>query len=380
MKMVRKTIILTSILSKVIGKPHTNLLTRTMATNQDDVLFETINNAGVITLNRPKALNSLNLSMVDKLLPTLEEWQSQKSFVLVKGVGEKSFCAGGDVRAIAEAGLRGEKLGHVFFRKEYTMNGLIGTYKIPYIAFIDGIVMGGGVGISIHGHYRICTERTLYAMPETAIGLFPDVGGSYVLPRMEGKLGYFLALTGTRLKGSDVLRAGIATHYIESKDLKNLESNLLKCKDRKCIDETLNSMCVKNIKEFSLKPNMDKINKCFAGKTMEEVMSLLEQDGSDFAKSTIKTLSKMSPTSMKVSLKLLQMGASLNLQECLRNEYRVAVACLVNHDFFEGVRALLIDKDKNPKWKPPTLKEVSNELVDSFFATLPENEELRHKL
>ncbi|KRT81576.1 hypothetical protein AMK59_6138 [Oryctes borbonicus] len=380
MKMLKKTIILTSIFSKAIGKSHTNLLTRTMATTQDDVIFETVNNVGVITLNRPKALNSLNLSMVEKLLPTLNEWQGKKSFVIIKGVGEKSFCAGGDVRAIAEAGRRGEKLGHDFFKKEYTMNGLIGSYKIPYIAFIDGIVMGGGVGISIHGHYRICTERTLYAMPETAIGLFPDVGGSYVLPRMQGKLGYFLALTGIRLKGSDVLKAGIGTHYVESKDLKDLETNLLKCRDRKCIDETLNNMCIKNIKEFSLSPNMDTINKCFAGNTMEDIILLLEKDGSDFAKNTIKMLNKMSPTSMKVSLKLLQMGASMNLHDCLRNEYRVAVACLANHDFFEGVRALLIDKDKNPKWKPPTLREVSNELVDSFFATLPENEELRHKL
>lgn len=309
-----------------------------MATNkQDDVIFETINNVGVMTLNRPKALNSLNLSMVDKILPTLNEWQNQKSFVLVKGAGEKAFCAGGDVRALVEASLRGESLGRIFFRKEYTMNGLIGTYKIPYVALIDGIVMGGGVGISIHGSYRVCTERTLYAMPETAIGLFPDVGGSYVLPRMQGKLGIFLALTGTRLKGSDVLKAGVATHYIESKDIKNLEQSLLTCKDDKCIKETLDRVCVQNIKEFSLQPYLETINKCFAGNTMEEIMSLLEKDGSDFAKNTIKTLSHMSPTSMKVSLKLLQMGSKKNsLLDCLEVEYRVAVACLANHDFIEG--------------------------------------------
>lgn len=307
-----------------------------MATSQDDVIFETINNVGVITLNRPKALNALNLSMIDKILPTLTQWEKEKSFVLIKGAGEKAFCAGGDVKAIAEAIPKGERLGHVFFKKEYTTNGLIGHYKIPYVAFIDGIVMGGGVGLSIHGHYRVCTERSLYAMPETAIGLFPDVGGSYVLPRMQGKLGVYLALTGTRLKGSDLLHAGIATHYIESKNIRNLEENLLKCKDHNSIKDTLGKLCSKDAKEFSLKPNLEQISKCFSGNTMEEIISYLEKDGSDFAKKTIKILNQMSPTSLKVSLKLLQMGGTMNLQECLQNEYRVAVACLANHDFFEG--------------------------------------------
>ncbi|KAK9702965.1 Enoyl-CoA hydratase/isomerase [Popillia japonica] len=371
--MVRKTFILTSIFNKVTTiRPSYNLL-RTMATNkQDDVIFETINNVGVMTLNRPKALNSLNLSMVDKILPTFET---------INNVGVMTLNRPKALNSLNLSMGRAKKHFVPVEMKEYTMNGLIGTYKIPYVALIDGIVMGGGVGISIHGSYRVCTERTLYAMPETAIGLFPDVGGSYVLPRMQGKLGIFLALTGTRLKGSDVLKAGVATHYIESKDIKNLEQSLLTCKDDKCIKETLDRVCVQNIKEFSLQPYLETINKCFAGNTMEEIMSLLEKDGSDFAKNTIKTLSHMSPTSMKVSLKLLQMGSKKNsLLDCLEVEYRVAVACLANHDFIEGVQALLIRKDKNPKWNPPTLKDVSDSHVDSFFANLPENEELRHKL
>lgn len=163
-----------------------------MSTVEDDVLFESVNNNGIIILNRPKALNSLNLSMVRKLLPTLKAWESEKNLVLVKGVGEKAFCAGGDVRAVVQDIMKGGNLGQIFFREEYTMNGLIGSYKIPYIALIDGIVMGGGVGLSVHGRYRIATERTLFAMPETKIGLFPDVGGTYFLPRLQGKLGTYL--------------------------------------------------------------------------------------------------------------------------------------------------------------------------------------------
>lgn len=181
-----------TILFRVQRQTLLKLKPRNMSTVEDDVLFESVNNNGIIILNRPKALNSLNLSMVRKLLPTLKAWESEKNLVLVKGVGEKAFCAGGDVRAVVQDIMKGGNLGQIFFREEYTMNGLIGSYKIPYIALIDGIVMGGGVGLSVHGRYRIATERTLFAMPETKIGLFPDVGGTYFLPRLQGKLGTYL--------------------------------------------------------------------------------------------------------------------------------------------------------------------------------------------
>lgn len=173
-----------------------NVSFRNMSSSTDSVLFETINKAGIVTLNRPKALNALNLEMVNEMYPTLRKWETQKKLVIVKGTGEKAFCAGGDVRAVTEAAKAGEKLGENFFRAEYQINRLIGNYSIPYIAFIDGITMGGGLGISVHGQYRIATERTMIAMPETQIGLFPDVGGTFFLPRLAGNLGLYLGLTG----------------------------------------------------------------------------------------------------------------------------------------------------------------------------------------
>lgn len=307
-----------------------------MSSDQNDVLFEEINGKGVLTLNRPKQLNALNLSMVEKILPMLHKWEKDKSMVIVKGTGDKAFCAGGDVRAVCEAGRSGLRLGHDFFRKEYMMNGLIGTYNIPYVALIDGIVMGGGVGMSVHGHYRVATERTLFAMPETIIGLFPDVGGSYFLPRLGGKLGTYLALTGERLRGSDVLKAGIATHYCSSSKLNDLEKDILKANNEQELKDILNKYNEKNLPEFALAQHLDKINSYFSGNSVESILKKLESDHSDWAKKTCDTLLKMSPTSLKVSLKEIELGSNMTLQECLQMEYRIAVGCLSNKDFYEG--------------------------------------------
>lgn len=310
---------------------------KAMSSDANDVIIENYGDKGLITLNRPKALNALNLSMVNKILPVLQQWEREKQCVIIKGAGEKAFCAGGDVRAVVEEGRKGNlKLGHEFFRKEYTVNGVIGAYQIPYIAIIDGIVMGGGVGLSIHGGYRIGTERTLFAMPETQIGLFPDVGGSYFLPRLSGKLGFYLALTGYRLRGADVLLAGIATHYVESAKLKELEHALLKCSNEQNIKDTLDKFSVPVTDEFSLSLYIDKINKCFSASSVQEILNNLENDGSEWAVSTIKLLNKMCPTSLKVTLKELILGSNMNLHECLQMEYRLAVASLANTEFYEG--------------------------------------------
>lgn len=318
-------------------KVNFTVLARKMSIEESDVLFKEVHDKGIIILNRLKALNSLNLSMVNKIYPILSEWETKKKLVIVKGAGEKAFCAGGDVKAIIEAGFKGNKqLGRDFFKNEYKTNGLIGSYKIPYIALIDGIVMGGGVGLSVHGQYRIATERTLFAMPETQIGLFPDVGGSYFLPRMPGQLGLYLALTGIRLKGSDVFKAGIATHYVNSKDLNDLELALLECTNDQDIKNVLLKFSVKESPDFSLKPVLDQINTCFSPQTIEEIISRLKADGSNWAQDTLKILSKMSPTSMKVTLKELEIGKKLTLDECLKMEYNLAVNCLENKDFYEG--------------------------------------------
>ncbi|NXQ09649.1 HIBCH protein, partial [Peucedramus taeniatus] len=343
-----------------------------------EVLLEKKGGAGIITLNRPKALNALNLPMIQKIYPQIKTWeQDPETFlIIIKGTGGKAFCAGGDIRAITEAGKVGDKLIQDFFMGEYRLNNAIGTCKKPYVALIDGITMGGGVGVSVHGHFRVATEKTVFAMPETAIGLFPDVGGGYFLPRLSGKIGYYLALTGCRLKGRDVLKVGIATHFVESEKLPALEKELiaLKSPSKEKIADLLNSYHMKctidQEKEFSLDEHMEKINSLFSANSMEEIVKKLKQDGSPFAMKQLETINKMSPTSLKLTLRQLREGASMSLQEVLRMEYRLSQACMKGHDFYEGVRAVLIDKDQSPKWKPAALEEVSDEYVDNCFKPL----------
>ncbi|KAG8229678.1 hypothetical protein J437_LFUL010267 [Ladona fulva] len=352
---------------------------RCLSSSTDEVIFQTKNKIGIVTLNRPKALNALNLSMIRKIHPLLKEWENEMSMVIIKGSGDKAFCAGGDVRAVTEAGKKGESLTKDFFREEYMLNSLIGTYHIPYVAFIHGITMGGGVGLSVHGQYRVATEKTLFAMPETAIGLFPDVGGSYFLPRMGGKLGLYLALTGHRLKGIDVLRAGVATHYVDSSRLQDLEKDLVQSKNPESeVPQILRKYTNEHDKgqPFSLQPHVEKINKYFSATSVEGIFQALEKDSSEWSQQTLKTLQKMSPTSMKVTLKQLEEGSTKNLQECLAMEYRLTQRFCADHDFYEGVRAVLVDKDNSPKWKPNKLEDVSSSKVSSFFENLPEKEEL----
>lgn len=269
--------------------------TRVMATatglpTTEFLLAEEINDKGLLTLNRPKALNAANFEMVEKFHAALNKWHDTKSLIIVKGVGGKAFCAGGDVRSIVET----ESIENAkkFFKTEYETNYKLGTLKIPYVALIDGITMGGGVGISVHGRYRVATERTLFAMPETAIGLFPDVGGSYFLPRLQGKLGLYLGLTGFRLKGIDVLRAGIATHYCESSSIPALEHALLNLKTETEIEKVLNKFCPVVSGEFVLAKHLKQINKCFGASTVEGILKNLAKDNSEWAEQTIKVKKK----------------------------------------------------------------------------------------
>ncbi|XP_044282973.1 3-hydroxyisobutyryl-CoA hydrolase, mitochondrial isoform X2 [Varanus komodoensis] len=343
-----------------------------------DVLLEKRGCAGVITMNRPKALNALNVTMVQQMYLQLKKWEQDPntSLIIIKGAGDKAFCAGGDIRVIMEAGKRGDRLVHDFFREEYILDNAIGTCQKPFVALIHGITMGGGVGVSVHGHFRVATEKTLFAMPETAIGLFPDVGGGFFLPRLPGKLGYFLALTGYRLKGRDVYKAGIATHFIEAEKVAVLEKDLteLKSPTKENVADILDyyhKQCkLDQEKEFVLGEHMDKINSLFAADSMEEIVQKLSKDGSPFALDQLKTIRNMSPTSLKMTLRQLREGASLSLQDVFIMEYRLSQACMRGHDFYEGVRAVLIDKDQSPKWKPATLEDVTDEFLDSCFKSL----------
>ncbi|XP_034430591.1 3-hydroxyisobutyryl-CoA hydrolase, mitochondrial isoform X2 [Hippoglossus hippoglossus] len=347
-----------------------------------DVLLEKVGRAGVITLNRPKVLNALNLPMIRQIYPQLKTWENDNDtdLVIVKGAGGKAFCAGGDIRAVTEAGKVGDSLAQDFFREEYILNDAIGSCRKTYIALIDGITMGGGVGLSVHGRFRVATEKTLFAMPETAIGLFPDVGGGYFLPRLQGRLGLFLALTGFRLKGRDVHKAGVATHFVESKKIPELEKELVDLKSpsaediSRVLDTYQNQSRLDSEKPFVLHKHISDIDRLFSSGSVEGIIQNLKADGSEFAKKQAETLAKMSPTSLKLTFRQLQEGASLSLRDVLVMEYRLGQACMRGCDFYEGVRAVLVDKDQSPKWSPSTLEEVSEQSVEQCFSSLGEKD------
>uniref|UniRef100_A0A8C5FET3 3-hydroxyisobutyryl-CoA hydrolase n=1 Tax=Gadus morhua TaxID=8049 RepID=A0A8C5FET3_GADMO len=341
-----------------------------------EVLLEKVGRAGVITLNRPKAMNALNLTMTRLLYPQLKEWETdeQTDIVIIKGAGGRAFCAGGDIIAVTEAGKSGDPLAQDFFREEYVLNNTIGMYKKPYIALIDGITMGGGVGLSVHGRFRVATEKTVFAMPETAIGLFPDVGGGYFLPRLQGKLGMFLALTGFRLKGRDVQRVGVASHFVESQKISALELDLVGLRSpsnedvSKLLESYQTQSCLDAEKPFVLQPHLQDINR-FASKSILNI-----NDPKHVMHPSIQTLARMSPTSLKITFRQLEQGAAMSLQDVLVMEYRLCQACMRGKDFYEGVRSVLIDKDHSPRWSPATLAEVSDHSVDQCFSPLGETD------
>uniref|UniRef100_A0A914I095 3-hydroxyisobutyryl-CoA hydrolase, mitochondrial n=1 Tax=Globodera rostochiensis TaxID=31243 RepID=A0A914I095_GLORO len=337
-----------------------------------DVLLERINRKLIITLNRPKALNALSLPMIRKIYPELRN--STFDLVLVKGKGKKAFCAGGDVVAVSKSYKANNPLDRTFeqfFLEEYRLNHLIGCLSRPYVAFIDGFTMGGGCGLSMHGPFRVATERTVLAMPETALGLFPDVGGTHFLSRLSGQLGMFLALTGYRLHGADVYHAGLATHYVESANLQRVQDELFVLSSPKCsdIDQLLRSHGPSDVASFVLDPHLAMIDECFAADSVEGIVERLSQRADDeFAQEQLTVLAKMSPTSLKVTFRQIRMGAKLKFEEVFPMEYRLTQRFIAAHDFHEGCRAILIDKDRNPKWRPSELSDVDEAVVDAYFA------------
>ncbi|CAD5214930.1 unnamed protein product [Bursaphelenchus okinawaensis] len=368
-----------AILSRLI-RPNLFGMVRNISSQCDEVLINHNKNKVVITLNRPKALNALNIPMVKELYRVLKDVHENKTadIVIVKSNNDKAFCAGGDVLAVSKSAKEGGEVHKRFFYEEYIVNNLIGTCPVPYVALIHGITMGGGCGISIPGKFRVATEKTMLAMPETALGLFPDVGGSYFLSRLKNNCGMFLALTGYRLKGADVFHSGLATHYINSTDLASLQNELLALSvaNDNSVDSVLRKFQPNELPAFSLEPHLRTIDKCFDGEKYEDVVSRLEKDGSDFAKSQLKELVKMSPTSLKVTFRQLKTGSKLSLSDALMMEYRLSQRISEDHDFHEGCRAILIDKDRNPKWKPASVSEVSDDTMDRYFSRLPEEREL----
>lgn len=343
------------------------------AIQSDEVLLDHLGSAAVIRLNRPKALNSLNLAMVRDMKVAMERFAGDPaiSCVIVKGEGERGLCAGGDIRVIHEMGRTDDPEVTRFWREEFPLNYMISHYSKPYVALMDGIVMGGGVGISSHGKHRIVTERTRLAMPETGIGYVPDVGATWLLPHAPGETGTWMALTGETVGAADAIHANLADVCVPSERLEALTAALGELKGG-ASDEQVRAV----IDRFAVVPgegqfatHRDLIDRAFRFDRVEEIVAALDKEEGEFAVRTREIISKRSPTSLKLALRLLRLGrASSSLVECLEREFTAGVEILHNHDFYEGVRAAIIDKDRNPKWRPATLEEVSEADLDRYFA------------
>lgn len=345
-----------------------------METVFEDVLFDIRGRAGVVTLNRPKALNALTREMLVAFHDQVKAWDANPEVerIIIRGAGDRAFCAGGDVVSLYHLGKAGGDDYCRFFWDEYRADYLTSTLSKPYVALLDGIVMGGGVGLSVHGPYRIATEKTMFAMPETGIGLIPDVGGTHLLGHMPGKLGVYLGLLGERLKAADCLYAGIATHYVTSEKIPALAEAL----EAEGADvEDILSRFHEDPGAGPLAARQAEIDRYFAGGTVEDIVAALGE-GDEWALGIRERLLGLSPTSLKLTLRAVLAGAALDLAECLRQEYRVV--CHIRHgdDFYEGVRAQLVDKDRSPKWKPASLEDVTAAALDRHF-TAPDGGDLQ---
>jgi enoyl-CoA hydratase len=330
-----------------------------MAEN-DDILFEVRGGLGLVTLNRPQALNAFTLDMYRRLDPVLRAWGADPAIaaVAIQGAGDRAFCAGGDIRAIYEAG-RGigpdPGLTRDFFREEYRLIRRVHRYVKPYIALMDGITMGGGAGMALNGRYRVATERTVFAMPENGIGLFPDVGATRFLNACPGRIGRYLGLTGARLGAADALYCGLATHFVPHERLDGLLEALEKGEDF--------AGFAADPGEPPLKARQAEIDRLFAPDTVEAIVAGL-------AEHTRKSVLRGSPTSLKIFLRQMDTGRDYDLDAALKLEFRISQHVMAGHDFYEGVRALIIDRDQKPQWQPAKLAEVDAAMVDAYFASL----------
>ncbi len=343
----------------------------------DDILLKVEGHAGFISLNRPSALHALTLPMVHAMTAALLEWRDDPAVkcVVIDHADGRGFCAGGDIAFLRNSAMNdGGVSGLKFFHDEYQLNHLLITYPKPVVAFMDGICMGGGVGISQPARFRVATENTKFAMPETGIGLFPDVGGGWYLSRLEGRVGQFLALTGARIAGAGCLSLGLATHYLTSNLLAEAKSRIA-TEDVERIDGILGTLSV-TPPDSKIVETIVQINRHFASDRLEDILASLEGDDSDWAMKELATLRSKSPQTCKVALRQLAESQKLtDFADNMAMEYRIASRVLVRPDFAEGVRAVIVDKDNSPKWDPATAEGVTDALIDAIFAPLPAQEE-----
>ena len=339
--------------------------------DNNDILLRREGALGHITLNRPKALNALTHEMCASILGQLHEWARDPgvSAVVIDAVPGRAFCAGGDLRAIYETGRKDDGTAQAFFTTEYRMNSAVKHFPKPYVALIDGIVMGGGVGVSVHGSLRVASENALFAMPEAGIGLFPDVGGSYFLPRLPGELGMYLALTGNRIGPADMVYAGIATHFIPADRFSAIPPRLAEGEPVTQVLESLKD----NPGPAPLAEHRASIDRVFSASSVEAVVNRLGKEGA-WGKKTASQIAANSPTSLKLTFRQMREGRGLDFDACMRMEYRLTNRVLKGHDFYEGVRVTLFDKGERPNWQPPTLEAVTDAAVAPFFVTLGDQE------
>lgn len=347
----------------------------------EDLLFEQRGPLVVVTLNRPKALNALTHEMALALETRLKRYAGDDSVqaVLVRGAGERAFCAGGDIRRLYDTGRAGERYPYEFYRDEYRLNALIHHYPKPYIAFIDGICMGGGVGLSVHGSHRIVSERLVFAMPETGIGLFPDVGGSYFLSRLPGEIGMYMAMTGARLTPADAVFAGVGDCLIDGAKEEALIAALIDADyaggAMQAVDTVLAGQAVES-GSSDIAALQGQIEASFSGETLDEILSRLAVAGGEWAENTLATMRSKSPTSMRIAFRQLRRGRAMTFNDCMRMEYRIANGCIQGHDFYEGVRAVVIDKDQTPAWRPARLEDIGDSDVEAYFSKPPADGDL----
>jgi enoyl-CoA hydratase len=334
---------------------------------ESHVIAEKRGALGLLTLNRPQALNALTHGMINALASALGDWATDDSIktVAIRGEG-RAFCAGGDVRAVRQAVLDGTDEGAALLRDEYRLNALIGSYPKPYVALLHGITMGGGAGVSVHGKYRLADPGLVFAMPETAIGFIPDVGASHFLSRLPGAFGMYLALTGARIGVGDA--GGLVTDVAARENFDAVIEGLA----RGDAPEAVIAPLARKVVSGALALHRRRIQTIFSAASVEAILERLDRDGSDFARDTAQIIRAMSPTSLKLTFALLREAATLDLKQCLALEYRLARRVIVSHDFREGVRAALVDKDRAPQWKPASLAAVG--ATEAFFA--PSGDEL----
>lgn len=343
---------------------------------EHDVLFREIagsdGSLGLITLNRPAVLNSLNRTIITEMLTQLTSWATNDTIkaVVITGSGERAFCAGGDLRLTYDFHQQKSEMITAFFKEEYRLNSLIFHYPKPYIAFLNGITMGGGVGVSIHGSHRIATERLSFAMPETGIGLFPDVGGTYFLPRLPHRFGVYLGLTGARITADDCVALNIAQHKMPSLSFESFLTALADTPFSPNAKQTVTDI----IAQFeipalpsSLLAEGKHIEFAFSENNIETILTKLEDATHPVLKNAFDILQKKSPTSLKVTLAALLKGEQMSFDACMQQEYCLVTHFLHGHDFFEGIRAVIIDKDQKPAWNPARLADISDAMVSRYF-------------